>query len=213
MKIEKGIQLRPHIDPAEKLKKQDDQLRNASKMYEQHFMREMVKAMRQATPEGGFMEKSMGEKIYSEQLDSEYVEQWSQKGGVGLADMIYKSIKERYFPQEVAPPAPKGPLPLDKKDWKAEGTKGKTINFKSESALAPSDREVRAPWAGEIGSVFTTPDGISSVEINHDQSLVSRIVFQGDTKGLIKGQQVQSGSRLGAVEGAAPWLQWQLERG
>ena len=215
MKIEKGIQLRPTLDQSERLQKQDDQLRQAAKMYEQHFMREMVKAMRQAVPEGGLLEKSMGEKIFSEQLDNQYVEQWSDKGGVGLADMIHAHIKERFFPKGPSPEAPKGPLPLDKKNgiqWKAEEPKGGSIQFKSDSAMAPTDREVRAPWPGQVGAVFSTPEGISSVEIKHDQSLVSRIVFPGDVKGLREGQEVQSGAKLGAIDAAAPWLQWHLVR-
>ena len=185
-------------------------------MYDQHFMREMVKAMRQAVPEGGLLEKSMGEKIFSEQLDNQYVEQWSNKGGVGLADMIHAHIKERFFPQGPGPDKPKGPLPLDKKpeqNWETGVDKGtKTINFKGDKVMDPSAREVRAPWDGKISSVFSTPDGISSIQIKHDQSLVSRIVYLGDVKGLREGQEVQAGGALGAVEGSAPWLQWHLGR-
>jgi flagellar protein FlgJ len=214
VKIQGQFPLQNKVPRDERLQKQDEQLKQAAKMYEQHFMREMVKAMRNSVPEGGLIEKSMGEKIFSEQLDNEYVQNWSNRGGIGLADMIYSNIKERYFPKDPGQmQRPQGPLPLDKKNeiqWKAEPV-NKGIQFKSDSASAP--QTITAPWSGTVGQVFTTPEGVSSVELKHDQGLVSRFVFAGDVNGLVEGAEVQSGSRIGAVSaGPAPWLQWHLER-
>jgi peptidoglycan hydrolase FlgJ len=98
MKIERTIPMPNAVPLEERLAKQDQQLHEASEMYEQHFMREMVKAMRSSVPDGGLVETSFGEKIFREQLDHQRVEQWSKSGGVGLADMIYDHVKERYFP-------------------------------------------------------------------------------------------------------------------
>jgi peptidoglycan hydrolase FlgJ len=98
MKIDRNLPLPGSaLSAEERLQKQDQNLREAAEMYEQHFMREMVKAMRQATPEAGLIPQNMGEKIFSEQLDNQRVEQWSKSGGVGLADMIYQHVKERYL--------------------------------------------------------------------------------------------------------------------
>ena len=228
MKIDRALPM-PNVpqDPAEKAAKQDNQLREAAKMYEQHFIREMVKAMRQASPEGGLMEPSFGEKIYREQLDNQYVETWSGRGGVGLADMIYKNVKERYFPDAQNMAVPKGPLPLNPKgemqkgDWQAKplplnsqepGPKDLSLRFEGEN-LSPERRTVQAPWGGKVTQAFNTPDGLSLVELEHDQGLVSRLVFPGAADRRLSGQEVQAGTKLGEVQGAAPWLQWQLQRG
>ncbi|MGE0763555.1 MAG: rod-binding protein [Bdellovibrionales bacterium] len=227
MKIDRALPMpNAHQDPAEKAAKQDGQLREAAKMYEQHFIREMVKAMRQASPEGGLMEPSFGEKIYREQLDNQYVDAWSGRGGVGLADMIYNHVRERYFPGAQNMAAPKGPLPLkqeggaQKGDWQAKplplnnGTPAKkdlSLRFEGEN-LSPEQRVVQAPWAGKVSQAFNTENGLSLVEIEHDQGLVSRLVFAGAVDGRLNGQQVQAGAKLGQVQGSAPWLQWQMER-
>lgn len=213
MKIDRAISLKPQ-DAVEFAKKQDGQLRDAAKLYEQHFMREMVKAMRQASPDGGLVEKSMGEKIFSEQLDNQYVENWSGRGGVGLADMIYNHVKERYFPEAQNQfGKPKGPIPLEsgsrgaiKGDWKMKplplnqptlpdsaAVPATQMRFEGEN-LSEAQRQVQAPWAGTIGEKFTTENGINVIEIKHDESLGGPDVSLGP--GLV--------SRLvfeGAIEG------------
>ena len=68
------------------------QVHKAAQLYEDQFLREMVKAMRRGIPESGFIKKNMGERIYREQLDHRYVEAWVQHGGVGLTDLIYKNL-------------------------------------------------------------------------------------------------------------------------
>ena len=116
MKIERVIPLNDTKSADERLKVQEKQLQGAAKMYEQHFLNEMMRTMRQTIHEGEFMKTSFGEKIFREQLDGQYVEKWSDRGGVGLADMIYKNIKEKYMPDPQKQMArPQGPLPLEGK--------------------------------------------------------------------------------------------------
>lgn len=121
--IPRGMALRPKLTREEFQAQQEAKLREGAKMYEQYFLHDMVKAMRKTvTP--GFAQPSYGEKIYREQLDSRYVEAWAKKGGVGMADMIYNQLHERYFPKrEVRPmgarplrPAARPALPLVPKD-------------------------------------------------------------------------------------------------
>lgn|GEM_PF-4092103 len=79
---------------------QKKRVRDAAEQYEKYFLREMMKAMR-ATVGGqaGILPTNPGEKLFREQLDDEYVEKWSQRGGVGYADIIYDQIVQRYGPQ------------------------------------------------------------------------------------------------------------------
>src|SRR5262245_47892062 len=97
MKIQGSFPLR--TSPEQKLKEQDGQLREAAKMYENHFLNEMVKAMRSTVKhDDGLIKQNFGEKIFSEQLDQQYVDGWANKGGVGLADLIYNQLRERLMP-------------------------------------------------------------------------------------------------------------------
>jgi flagellar protein FlgJ len=56
----------------------------------------MVRAMRKTVPESDFMAPNMAEKIYREQMDDNFVDSWVDGGGVGLGDMIYDQLMQRY---------------------------------------------------------------------------------------------------------------------
>jgi flagellar protein FlgJ len=83
----------------------DEQIRQAAELYETQFMNEMVKAMRKTVPESEFMAPSMAQKIYREQLDSQNVEAWVERGGIGLADIIEQQIREKSGLGPVTPAA------------------------------------------------------------------------------------------------------------
>lgn len=76
----------------------DDQLKKASKMYEQQFLKEMMAAMRKTVVSTN--EPSMAEKIYKDELNEQYVEKWADQGGNGLAEQIYKELKEKILPSQ-----------------------------------------------------------------------------------------------------------------
>lgn len=75
-------------------------IRDAAVLYEKHFLREMWKSMR-ATAQGdsAILPQGPGQKLYQEQLDDQYIDQWSAQGGVGYADIIYNQLIERYGSQ------------------------------------------------------------------------------------------------------------------
>ncbi len=81
--------------PAQQPSAQDRQLREAAQMYEQHFLMEMIKAMRSTVDHSGLVPQSAAESLFQQKLDQEYAEEWAQSGGIGLADMIYQQIKEK----------------------------------------------------------------------------------------------------------------------
>ena len=75
-------------------------IREAAVMYEKHFLREMWKSMRATAPGGqGMVPSGPGQKLYQEQLDDQYIDQWSAQGGVGYSDIIYKQLIEKYGAQ------------------------------------------------------------------------------------------------------------------
>ncbi len=68
-----------------------------AKMYEKQFLGEMFKAMRSTVSETD--KPSMAQNIYNSQRDDQYVDAWSEQGGIGFSNIIYNQIMERFFGQ------------------------------------------------------------------------------------------------------------------
>lgn len=68
-----------------------------SKMYERQFLGEMFKAMRSTVSETD--KPSMAQNIYNSQRDEQYIDAWSEQGGIGFSNIIYDQIMERFFGQ------------------------------------------------------------------------------------------------------------------
>lgn len=88
------------------------QVLKAARMYEQTFLNEMVKAMRGSVQKSDLIQENMAEKIFKDQLFDKHVETWTQNGGVGMADLIYDEIMEKYFAQQGI--RPQGALPVNR---------------------------------------------------------------------------------------------------
>lgn len=78
----------------------DLQIKKAAKMYEQQFLQEMMRAMRKTVEHSELTKPSMAEKIYQDEMQAQYTEKWVESGGNGLADLIYKEIKEKILPSQ-----------------------------------------------------------------------------------------------------------------
>ncbi|MFP4013543.1 MAG: transglycosylase SLT domain-containing protein [Chitinispirillaceae bacterium] len=63
-----------------------------AKEFEAMFTSMMLKAMRKTVGEGSLIPTSMGEKIYTDMLDSEYTKMSTDHASLGLADLIMKEI-------------------------------------------------------------------------------------------------------------------------
>jgi len=192
----------------QKMPQKNEKVFGAAKMYEQQFLREMVKAMRSTVSESDLVQKSMGEKIYSEQLDDQYVEQWSDQGGIGLADMIYEHIMERYYPSKSMMQRPRGPMPLEKNKNIEMKVEDKGNNKSSYYFSPPPDKElnvVTAPWEGRVSSTQTNGDR-KTITLEHDNGLKSVMTFIGTLTPDLN--QVEAGQRLGL---STKDLIWALE--
>lgn len=116
MKINRFIQTKP-LTPEQQKLIQEKQMREAAGEYEKYFLNEMVKAMRSTVPEqDGLIKQNFAEKIYKENLDQEYVKNWSKAGGIGLADLIYEQLQQQVEgiqnAQGPAKPLKTGALPV-----------------------------------------------------------------------------------------------------
>lgn len=78
----------------------DDKLKHVSKLYERQFLQQMMKAMRNTVDHSEFSKPSMAENIYKDQLFDQYAEQWVENGGNGLADQIYRELKDKILPSQ-----------------------------------------------------------------------------------------------------------------
>lgn len=221
MKIQNGISLKP-LDPEQRAAQQDAKLREAAKMYETHFLDEMVKAMRSTVHhDQGFLKPNMTEKIFSEQLDQQYVKGWADKGGVGLADMIYNQIREKYYgttkrdfshPQKMLPIQPSShgdsirikavPLPI----------KSTSLEYRFEvQDPSGSPHEVQAPLPGKVKSATQLADGWSVVQLDHGRGLSSELTFPGTLAPIAGASQVEPGQKLGVIDLKRPVLAWKLD--
>ncbi|OQW50370.1 MAG: hypothetical protein A4S09_00835 [Proteobacteria bacterium SG_bin7] len=189
--------------PDLKSDQRDPKIMRAAQMYETQFLREMVRAMRKTVNESAIIKTNMAEKIFREQLDDEYVDQWvNVKGGVGLSNLIYDQIVDRYG-QQLGIQKPNGPLnqknEIKLKSLKPTDTKGMSIKLKGDQA------SVHSPWSGKVAQSFRTPDGLQTVKINHPNGLNSLLRFMGETDEHLNGKQVNAGDIVGSTAGLLEW--------
>lgn len=212
-------------------KSPDEKLRDVSEMYEKHFLREMMKAMRSTVHEGGFVQSNQAEKIFREQLDDQYVDKWSERGGIGLSQMIYQQLVDKFgaaMGLKAPVSKPQGPLPLDSKSeyrghaFQHPGKKDavsyridRNLNAlsvgKSDGADAQPE-SVKAPWDGVLLGKKSLADNQTLIEIGHDNGLKSQMVFKGALSKLSTGQKLQAGDTLGFLSPEAKSLYWTVEK-
>lgn len=225
MKIQNQFALKQ--SPETKAAEMDRNLREAAKMYEGHFLDQMVKAMRSTIPrEEGLIKQNMAEKIFTEQLDQQYVQGWTNKGGVGLADLIYNQVKERYLattkkdfsqPKQALPIAPKkeagGLQGADSIQMKMMPIgPGAKLHYRFDVPdPSGSPFEAASPLDGTVTEARALGDGWQVVGLDHGQGLRSELTFPGAMTELRPGDPVEAGRRLGILESGRPVLAWKLD--
>ena len=204
---------------------QEQKLKKAAQMYETQFLNTMVQAMRKTVMKSDLQQESYAEKIYKDQLFDKYVQTWTQKGGIGIGDMIYNQLHEKIFPQRNIS-VPKGPLeinpkrvlPIEKQqessapiEIKSEPIEdGVSLIFKEDKNDLLSRAEVKAPWAGKVSQVYES-EGRSMIELLHDEGMVSKISYLGQVSGLRKDDLIDAGQKLGLLSEGAIGLSWQIK--
>ena len=202
----------------------DPRVLNVAKQYEKQFMMEMVKAMRQSVGESGYLKPSMAEGIYREQLDEQYVDNWGESGGMGITDLIYNEIMEKFLGRDtngVRQMKSQGPLPLSDKDIlrarPVPSQGGESGGSKKQVALEMqvADRvgrgplPIRAPWSGTLLSLRTEA-GRTSAVVDHGQGLKSTIMFEGIGAHHVIGENISQGEVLGLLSPDARRYLWNM---
>lgn len=214
MKVDKTYSLNPQMQK----QKLEGQLRKASEMYEKQFLRQMVQAMRQSVDHSAMTKPSFAEGIYRGQMDDHYVDQWSDRGGVGFAEMVYQQLVDRYYPQ-LAPQKQKQIRPVDitdryqgmtvKKNNKQETKTQFEVQLKSPEPYQKS--YLKVPWQAELDKEFTTEDGQRVVQFNHPMGLKSTFVFKGQFLSELPDHSLKAGENFALLSPEAQNFTWQVQ--
>lgn len=202
-------------DRQAQVEKRDPRLDQVAKLYEKQFLREMVKAMRGTVSFSDATKPSMGESIYREQLDNEYVEVWGEQGGIGLSDMIYEELAAKFLPKKMELPK-KGPVPLSNRDLtrvakmptEQDNQVPLRVEIKAEKD-APAAK-VQAPWEGTV-LLKTSLGENSTVVLQHESGLKSTFVFKGTASPLEPGQKIAKGGTVGVLSPEMNSFFWNIK--
>lgn len=188
----------------------DPKMLDAARMFENQFLRQMITQMRRTVPESEFMPESGVQKFYKEQMDDQHAENWTQNGGIGLADMIYNQLQDKIDskrmrayakqPGEVLPlknerPVAAAPVSFKKTENEKSGLvdlisrrdKDMFMLKKTNQGLfikskdpLPEHVDVRVPMNGTVLQAAALGEGKQMVIVGHDQGLKTQYVHTGE---------------------------------
>ncbi len=212
MKIESAPIIPVHrSNPQDEL---DQKLKEVSKSYEKHFLREMVKAMRSSVPESSLIPKNMAERIYAEKMDEQYVETWGDGGGLGMAELIYQDVKAKILGTADQPqPLPKVIMPLPAKDDQPPILKMQEDGFELSLPASGEQSSVRAPMPGVVRAHYED-QGRQYIQLDHGPSMgISTLSFRGWSQPRTLGEQLSANQDLGRIVDGENVLQWKWRQG
>jgi peptidoglycan hydrolase FlgJ len=93
--------VRPLTDPAPRNDR--EQLRRMSHELEGVFLSQLFSAMRASVPEGGLLEESSGQDLYTSLFQERLASEAASRMNRGLGEAIYKQLSRRLPPEGVAP--------------------------------------------------------------------------------------------------------------
>lgn len=231
----KALSFRPQVDSLyEKKQTSEEKIKEVADLYEKQFMREMLKQMRATVSESGFIKTNQAEKIFREQLDDHYTDQWSQQGGIGMSTIIYDQLVEKFGAQlgiankKSALSPVDGPvslknnnLPLNLNADSISKLQARVVDHQTSEAssafvLDLSDingklPEVHSPWSGTLIDKLDVGPDQHWLRIEHDNGLKSDLNFHGRVV-VEKGQTLKSGQALGLLNPDQSQLFWGVKK-
>ena len=199
------------------LQKLDKKLKQAASMYEEQFLRQMVQAMRKSVDHSKMTKPSFGERLYSQQLDEEYVKNWIDRGGTGFGDMIYKELVNKFYPQ-LAGRGPKEIRPVDLSDRyqgmskSITSPKEKKHTFNIQLAPQAKDKSfLQLPWEGKLVKQFEMENGEQVAHFEHPFGLISTFVFRGQMQPGLLNKSFVEGENFAQLSPEGQSLTWQIK--
>ncbi len=220
--------------PEKKTQVTEEKFREVAEMYEKHFIRHMMKEMRSTVSESGFIKQNNAEKIFRDQLDDQYADDWGKSGGIGLADLIHNQLMERYGTQmglKEKLAKPEGPIDLNVKSNlttlnsntsksadESKQTLHLKIEFEDKEKLGNKTAQLKNPWAGTLLDKKYLEMDQMQYRIKHDNGLESLILTRGSGLGnatlggesLSRGDKIQTGQQLGWLDSSSP-VYWNIK--
>ena len=193
-------------------------LREVAQMYEEQFLREMVKAMRGTVPEGGFIQQDFAQQIYQEQLDHEHIGAWTQQGGAGLADLIFQQLMDRHGVQMgLRPPeqAPRGPIDLkDPGVWegklRSEGAGGVQWEIMRGGEDSKNAVDLHTPWESRLIDHRELGNGLTQLSLEHPGNWRSDFLLTGHSLLLDPTKELAPGSPFARLSVDSDRFLWKL---
>lgn len=194
---------------------QDRQLKAVSKDYEKYFLQEMMRAMRKSVDESDLLQKNLGAKIYGEQLDQEYVNSWSEAGGIGLSEIIYQNVRDKIFPQAIDRPAKGQMLPLNENHIQRaiplQNTEEQsTIKFELKDKEGSEPLSLHLPRGGKLVGQKSL-DSLMQLDFQHENG-TSHFVFKGTPLNAVSNRDFSPGEKIATLSPESKELHWILRK-
>ncbi|HPI40591.1 MAG TPA: rod-binding protein [Pseudobdellovibrionaceae bacterium] len=198
------IQNRVPLETSRPKESLDTKFKEVSKLYEKQFLREMVKAMRSTVHEGGFIQSNHAEKIFRDQLDNEYVETWGDQGGLGLSELIYQQLNEKFGQKSLQGRGfskPHGPIPIEQESQFKIKTQQQGQGLQNQIQIKKNtipEVSLKMPWSGfitqtyEVGGTSVGSSSQKVIEMEHDGGLKSRFLSSGIAVIQNPGERIQA---------------------
>lgn len=77
-----------------------ERLKEACKGFEALFINEMLKSMRRTIPKSGLLDGGVQGRIYESMFDEAVSRALSERGALGIADMLYREFKPHVVDQQ-----------------------------------------------------------------------------------------------------------------
>lgn len=176
-------------------------LKRAAKEFESLFIYEMLKAMRKTVPEDGLFQGITGKDTYQTIVDQQFASALAEKGGLGLADVIYRQVipqlqegqkQHRPFasPVEGVVSSPFG--------MRTHPILGRPDYHQGLDIAAPAGSQIRATAPGRVVYAGFMPNYGNTIMVEHGGGYVS-LYAHNETNIARVNQVVEQGQVIGRV--------------
>ena len=175
-------------------------LKRATREFESLFIYQMLKAMRRTLPQGGIFEGITGKETYMSIVDQQLASALARRGGLGLADSLYRQLMptlEENRGIKFAPPLLKGTV-SSPFGMRVHPVLGRPMEHHGVDIAAPPGTEVRATAAGRVIYSGWLPNYGNTVMVEHAGGYVS-LYAHNDSNVVETGQRVDQGQTIARV--------------
>lgn len=177
------------------------ELRRAAKEFESLFIYEMLKSMRKTIPEDGLFQGITGKDTYTTIIDQQLASAMAERGGLGIADIIYKQMlpstnESKKMEKQFAPPL-QGVV-SSSFGMRTHPILGYPMHHPGVDIASQVGTEIRAAAEGQVIFSGWLPNYGNTVMVEHDGGYVS-LYAHNESNEVEATQGVKQGQVLGRV--------------